>query len=482
MSKRIMSLSNHYESLVIGSGQGGTPLAQAFAKAGQKTALVEATHVGGCCINEGCTPTKTMIASGRVAYLTRRSVEFGVNVGGLADVDMRTVRQRKRDIVESFRSGSEKRLKDAGLDLIYGTARFQDPHTISVKDSSGTDRVITADKIFIDTGGRPASPPIPGLDGNFRTNTVLDSTSIQELGIVPEHLLVIGGGYIGLEFGQLFHRLGAKVTIFQRGRQLLAREDPEIASKMLEILQDDGIHCHLQTSVERIEQAGHGDVAVTYGVGDAVESVRGSHVLVATGRRPNTDLLNLNAAKVDMDGRGYVKVDHYLQTSQKHIWGIGDVKGGPAFTHVSYDDYRILLANLLEHPDASQLCSIKDRELRIPYVVYTDPQLGHVGLHVDEAKKRYPTHTIKTAAMPMAYVARALETNESRGIMKAVVDADSDLILGFTCLGLEGGEVMSVVQMAMIGGTKWTALRDAVWAHPSLAESLNNLWNYMQDA
>ncbi|PWI67010.1 hypothetical protein PCL_04516 [Purpureocillium lilacinum] len=483
LRRRYIAMSKNYAAVVIGSGQGGTPLSMAFAQAGHKTALIESTHVGGCCVNEGCTPTKTMIASGRVAYLARRGKDYGVTVGGGNEVQvaMEKVRQRKRDIVDSFRSGSERRVRDAGVELIRGEASFEDDHTLRVRTHDGAEATLTADRIFICAGERPATPKIDGFDASsFPPGVVLNSTSIQELGEVPSHLVVIGGGYIGLEFGQLFRRLGAEVTILQRGKQLLPREDPEVAEAMLKIVQEDGIKVLLNTSPTAV-RAGAGDrtaaVSVsTTGSGPDAE-LRGSHVLFAAGRVPNTDRLNLPAAGIETTARGHVTVDAQLRTTNARVWALGDVKGPPAFTHVSYDDFRLLRANLLEK--AATPLTAAGRIL--PYVVYTDPQLGHVGLHEHEARRDLaPGRTIQVASMPMSYVARALETDETRGLMRAVVDADSQQILGFTCLGLEGGEIMSVVQMAMVGRVKWTALRDAVWAHPSLAESLNNLWGFLK--
>ena len=482
------SSATHYDAVVIGSGQGGTPLSMAFAQANKKTALIESTHIGGCCVNEGCTPTKTMIASGRVAYLARRGADYGVHVNDLR-VDMEKVRQRKRDIVDSFRSGSERRVRDAGVHVITGAARFEGDETIKVRCKDGEETTVTADRVFICTGERPATPKLAQKfdAASFPAGVILDSTSVQELGVVPSHLVVVGGGYIGLEFGQLFRRLGAEVTILQRGRQLLPREDADVAEAMLNILQEDGINVRLKTSPTAVQAAGGGGkldassaVSISISGDDGASSeLHASHVLFAAGRTPNTDTLNLGAWGIKFTERGHVVVDQQLQTSHSRVWALGDVKGPPAFTHVSYDDFRLLRANLLEQdrPHASPLTTV-DRIL--PYVVYTDPQLAHVGLHETEARAKYPDAKIQVASMPMAWVARALETDESRGLMKAVVDAESQRILGFTCLGLEGGEVMSVVQMAMIAGSKWTALRDAVWSHPSLAESLNNLWGTLK--
>ncbi|GFZ44893.1 hypothetical protein JCM24511_02619 [Saitozyma sp. JCM 24511] len=479
-----MSTSTHYAALVIGSGQGGTPLATAFAKAGHKTALVEATHVGGCCINEGCTPTKTMIASGRVAYLTRRAADFGVHTRDIK-VDMEKVRQRKRDIVESFRSGSERRLKDGGVTLIRGTASFVDDKTVRVRGTDG-EQTISADRIVINTGARPVIPRLEGLDtATFPEGTVLDSTTIQELGVVPNHLVVIGGGYIGVEFGQLFRRLGARVTILQRNAQLLPREDSDVAATLWRILKEDGITVHFNATPTRIttSAAPHSmhPVTLTVKFHDGAEiELQSSHVLFAAGRAPNTDTLNPGAAGVSLGPGGYVKVDEQLRTTNPRIWSIGDVKGGPAFTHVSYDDYRIVQRNLITDTSSSA-ATITDRDLLTTYVVYTDPQLGHIGLHLHEAQARFPGVALQVATMPMNYVARALETDETRGLMKAVVNKESKRILGFTCLGLEGGEIMSVVQMTMVGGLPYTALQNAMFSHPTLAESLNNLWGFLKD-
>ncbi|KAI9702594.1 MAG: hypothetical protein M1836_001074 [Candelina mexicana] len=475
-----MSSTSLYDCLIIGSGQSGTPLASAFAKAGHKTALIERTHIGGCCINEGCTPTKTMIASGRAAYLTRRGADYGIHtpggVDGKLEIDMMKIRQRKRDIVESFRQGSEKRTIDAGVEIINGEGSFVDSKTVEVQLENGTKRTMTASKIFINTGERPATPHLDGLS-NIPSDRVLDSTSIQELASIPEHLLVLGGGPIGLEFSQLFRRLGAKITIIQRSAQLLPREDPEIAESMLQILRQDGITIHLSTRAASISAPPTSCLNLTVCTTNGAEqTISGSHLFFAAGRVPNTESLNLSAAGISTTKSGYIICNERLETSVPGIYALGDVKGPPAFTHVSYDDFRILRANLLL--STSPPLTTSNRIL--PYVVYTDPQLGHVGLHAHEALAKYPNRDVKTASMPMAYVARALETDEARGIMKAVVDGESGEILGFTCLGMEGGELMSVVQVAIMGGVKYGQLADAVFAHPSLAESLNNLWGFLK--
>jgi pyruvate/2-oxoglutarate dehydrogenase complex dihydrolipoamide dehydrogenase (E3) component len=453
-----------FDAIVIGSGQGGNPLAVALAVAGRRVAMVEAKHVGGTCINEGCTPTKTMVASARVAYLARRGADYGVRTGDVS-VDMARVRQRKRDIVDSFRGSDERRLQQAeGLELILGRAELTGPDTVAVELRDGSRRELQASTIVINAGCRPASPPLPGLDAV----PALDSTSIMELDEVPEHLLVLGGGYVGLEFGQMFRRFGARVTIVQRGPALLAREDPDVADAVAGILREDGIEVLLDASATAAGSALGGRVRLDVQVGGEMRALEGSHLLVATGRRPNTDGLGLAAAGVEADAHGYVKVDERLCTNVPGIYAIGDVKGGPAFTHISYDDFRILRANLLEGGSATTTGRM------VPYTVFTDPQLGRVGISETEAAAA--GCDIRVAKMPMNYVARALEVDESRGFMKAVVDAGTGQLLGCAVLGIEGGELMATMEVAMLGHVPYTALRDAVFAHPTLAESLNNLF------
>ena len=474
-----MSSSNHYDVLVIGSGQGANPLAKLFSQHGSKTALVERSAVGGSCVNVGCTPTKTMIASGRVAYLARRGADYGVQTGDIS-VDMEKVRQRKRDIVERWHSGSVKGLESAKVDVFMGEASFVGERKVKIALNAGEEKEVTADTVLLSVGERPSRPNIPGLD-DVDKSRVLNSTSVMELDAVPKHLVVVGGGYIGMEFGQLFRRLGAEVTVIQRAPQLLPREDAEVAECLLDIVKEDGITVHLGSSVESLTATNDGDTAFKVKVKSksGTLEVPGSHLLLAAGRVPNTDSLNLQAAGVKVTPRGHVVVNDKLETSAPKVFAIGDCHGGPAFTHMSYDDFRIIRANLLPKalpkntPVMDTTTSSSSRVL-VPYVVYTDPQLGHVGQHEREFEDT--SRKVKTASMPMSYVARAAEMDEQRGMMKATVDAETGEILGFTCLGVEGGEVMSLVQMAMMGKLKWWDLEAAVWSHPALAESLNNLW------
>src|ERR671928_220694 len=456
--------TEHYDAVVIGAGQAGVPLATTLAKAGRKTALVEREHVGGTCINEGCTPTKTMVASAKVAYFDRRSADYGVQNGPVA-VDMPKVRQRKRDIVESFRSGSERRIEETeGLDLLMGEAHFTAQKELEIRLNEGETLRLTADDIFINVGARPANPPIEGLD----SVPALNSTTIMELDELPEHLLVVGGSYVGLEFAQMFRRFGSEVTVVQRGKQLMSREDADVAEAVAEIMRQDGIEVLLETQTRRAEQTEDGEIRLTVSGPDGESALVGSHLLVAAGRPPNTEKLNLEAAGVETDKRGQIKVNEYLETNVPGIWALGDVKGGPAFTHISYDDFRIIRTNLLEGGNAS----IHDR--LVPYTVFIDPQLGRIGLSEQEARAQ--GRNIKVAKMPMNYVARALEMDESRGFMKAVVDADTEQILGCAILGVEGGEVAAMIQIAMMGEVPYTTLRDTIFSHPTLAESLNNLF------
>jgi pyruvate/2-oxoglutarate dehydrogenase complex dihydrolipoamide dehydrogenase (E3) component len=462
-----MTLLQHYDAVVVGSGQGGNPLARALAESGRKTALVEREHVGGTCYNEGCTPTKTMIASAKVAYFDRRSADYGVKNGPVT-VDMVAVRQRKREMVESFRNGGERRIQDTeGLDLVRGEARFTGPEELEVHLNDGDKIRLTAENIFINVGGRPANPPVEGLD----SVPTLNSTTIMELDEVPEHLLVLGGGYVGLEFAQMFRRFGSEVTVVQRGRQLLTQEDADVAEAVAEILRQDSVEVLLETQAQRAEQTEDGKIQLMIHTPEGESTLAGSHLLVAAGRSPNTDRLNLEAAGVETDKRGLIKVNERLETNVPGIWALGDVKGGPAFTHISYDDFRVVRTNLLEGGNAT----IVDR--LVPYTVFIDPQLGRVGLSEQEARKQGFNTCV--AKMPMSHVARALEVDEPRGMMKAVIDADTDLILGCAILGIEGGEIAAMIEIAMMGGVPYTVLRDAIFAHPTLAESLNNLFATM---
>jgi pyruvate/2-oxoglutarate dehydrogenase complex dihydrolipoamide dehydrogenase (E3) component len=461
------SQPSQYDAIIIGAGQAAMPLSAALAKAGWKTALIEREHLGGTCVNEGCTPTKTMVASARVAYLARRAAEYGVNTDDIR-VDLKRVRERKRNIVDTYRSGSEQRVTETeNLEWLSGEAQFIDAKTVEVKCNDGSVQYLTANYIFINAGARPVKPTIPGLEEVESS----DSTSIMELAEVPEHLLVMGGGYIGLEFGQMFRRFGSRVTIIQQGAQLLGREDEDVASEIAKIMGEDGIDVLLNTKPLEVKQTAkriHLEVQSSEGS----KTIAGSHLLIATGRVPNTDRLNLEVAGIETDKRGFIKTNDKLETNVPGVYALGDIKGGPAFTHIAYDDYRIIRTNLLEKGDTSS------NGRMVPYTVFIDPQLGRIGLSEGEAKEK--GLNFRVAKIPMSYVARAVEMDEARGFMKALVDADSKQILGFVALGIEGGEIASLVQIAMMGNLPYTALRDGIFSHPGLAEGLNTLFSSLE--
>jgi pyruvate/2-oxoglutarate dehydrogenase complex dihydrolipoamide dehydrogenase (E3) component len=461
------AIAEGFDAIVIGSGQGGNPLAGALVAAGKKTALIERQDVGGTCINRGCTPTKTLVASARAAYIARRGADYGVRLGPVT-VDMAPVRERKRAIVRSFREGNEKRLQNAHVELIRGEASFTAPGQMRVALHGGGERQLTAAQFFINTGTHSGTPAIEGLN----TVPYLDNESIMELDYVPQHLVILGGGYIGVEFSQMFRRFGSQVTVIQSGHQLLREEDQDVAAEVDKILREDGIEILLNTHTQRVAPA-NGGISLTIAREGKVQTIAATDLLVATGRVPNTGALQPAAAGIEVDQRGFIRSNDRLETSAPGVYVLGDVKGGPQFTHISYDDFRILRANLLDGGDRT----VRDRP--VPYTVFMDPQLGRVGMTESEAKKS--GRKIRVARMPMAWVARALEVDESRGLMKAIVDAETEEILGATVLGMEGGEVMAVFQTAMMGRLKYKVLRDGVFAHPTLAESLNNLFFHFDD-
>jgi pyruvate/2-oxoglutarate dehydrogenase complex dihydrolipoamide dehydrogenase (E3) component len=458
-----MSEATKYDVIIIGAGQAGVPLARAFADAGKTTALIERKHIGGTCVNEGCTPTKTMAASAELAALAKRGHEFGV-ITGHVRTDIEKVRQRKRDMVESFMEGLVTDLATREkLTLIFGHAHFIGPKEIEVLAADGEMSAYTAPTIIINTGCRPLLPPIPGVD----KIEAYDSTSIMEIDHIPEHLIVLGGGYVGVEFGQMFRRFGSRVTMLQKALQLFNREDKDVAKAVTDILREDGIRVLLGSEAILLEKGAEA-IRVTISSSGMEMPMEGTDLLIAIGRTPNTDGLDLEATGVNMNERGFIEVNERLETSAPGIYAAGDVKGGPAFTHISYDDYRILRKNLLDGGSATVTGRMA------PYVVFMDPQFARIGIGEDEARAK--GMDIKVARLEMTSVARALESNRSRGFMKAIVDAKSDQILGYVCLGFNGGEIMAVVQTAMIGKLPYTILRDGIFAHPTLAESLNNLF------
>ncbi len=459
--------SEKFDAVIIGSGQAGNPLAKDLASNGWKVAVIERNYVGGSCINYGCTPSKTMAASAQMADSVRRSSEYGIH-SSLLKVNMKEIYQRKKQTVDSFRKGTLNRLKsEENVILIRGEASFLDSNTIKINLKNKRFRIINSNKIFINTGGRPAIPDIVGLD----KISYLASTSIMELEELPEHLIILGGGYIGVEFGQMFRRFGSNVSIIQKSSQLLSREDPDIAGEVKKIFEEDGINVILNSDIKKIEK-NKNKISLTIAANKKMKIISGSHLLIAAGHRPNTEDLNLAAAGIITDQRGYIKVNDKLETNIEGIYALGDVKGGPAFTHISYDDYRIVRDNIMHNKNRTT------RGRMVPYTVFIDPQLGRVGLNESEARKKGINYIV--AKMPMSYIARAIEVSETRGLMKIVIDKKTEKILGCTILGEEGGEIMSMIQIAMMGNLKYSVLKEAIFTHPTLAESLNTVFTNIQ--
>jgi pyruvate/2-oxoglutarate dehydrogenase complex dihydrolipoamide dehydrogenase (E3) component len=448
-----------FDAIVIGAGQSGGPLSYRLADHGWTVALVEEAQLGGTCVNTGCTPTKTLVASAQVAHYARAASRWGVRTSEVS-VDLPAVVARKNKIVQTARQNHEKAVAARkSLRLYRGHARFRDAHTVEVNGEQ-----ITSEKIFIDTGTRPAIPSIEGLAAaGYLTNA-----SIMELDTLPEHLLVLGGGYVGLEFAQMFARFGSQVTILYRGQQILAREDPEIAAELQKTLEAEGLRFVMVTEGKRVERSG-GVTTLTFDTPQGSQTISGSHLLVATGRIPNTDDLGLDAAGIATDPEGFIRVNGRLETTAPGVWAMGDVKGGPQFTHISYNDYQIVWANLMEGKNQS----IENRY--VPYAVFTDPQLGGVGLTEKEARAK--GFRLKIGSIPMTRVARAIERYETAGIMKIIVDASNDRILGASILASEGGEIVQLLGVAMMAGAPYTLLKGAVYIHPTLAEGL---WTLME--
>jgi len=463
-----------YDAIIIGSGQAGNPLAKKLAAAGWNTAVIEKKWVGGTCINVGCTPTKTMIASGRVAYLVKRSADFGIHTSGMS-VDITEVIKRKNTLVVSARESTTRGLlKEDRLDLIFGNAAFSGNKEITVIKEDGSLEILTAEKIFLNTGTLPVIPPLPGLEKiNYLT-----SSSIMDLMELPSHLLILGGSYIALEFGQLYRRLGSEVTIIESNDQFLSKEDTDIAAEIKKILEEDGIRILTGTHARQVVSV-DGQVRLEVTVGSAPAAgvapvtaspvtLTGSHLLVATGREADTRGLNLAAAGVHLNKRGFIDVNDRLETNIPGIYALGDCKGGPQFTHISYNDHLVVYKNLLANGNQSIAG-------RIPiYCLFTDPELGRVGLTEKEAREQ--GLNIKVATLPAAHIARAWENGETRGLWKAIVNADDKKIIGVAALSVAGGEIMSVLQVAMMGGITYDVLRDTIFAHPTFAEALNNLF------
>jgi pyruvate/2-oxoglutarate dehydrogenase complex dihydrolipoamide dehydrogenase (E3) component len=443
-----------FDAIILGTGQAGSPLALGLADHGWTVAIVEKGYLGGTCVNTGCTPTKTMVHRAQVAYYARNAARWGVRAHEVS-VDLAKVVAQKNAVVQGSRDNHQKAIDERkNLHLYRGIARFTGPYQIKVEDT-----LLESQRIFINTGARPNIPPIPGLD----RVPYLINENIMDLTEIPEHLLILGGGYIGLEFGQMFSRFGSRVTVFQRGEQIVPREDPEVAAELQKALEAEGIKFLLNAGTTGIEKK-DGGIVLTGRQGNNPYAVAGSHLLVATGRRPNTEDLALDQAGIEANQDGTVKVNGRLETNVPRIWALGDVKGGPAFTHISYNDFQIVYANLIEGKNLTT-----DQRI-VPYCVFTDPQLGGAGMTEREARAK--GYKLKIGKVPMSRVARARERDETAGLMKLIVDAANDRILGATILSSDGGETVHVLYTLMLADAPYTLLKGAIYIHPTLAEGL----------
>src|SRR5262245_38111566 len=457
-----MSQSERFEILVLGSGAGGKLLAWHMARAGRRTAVVERRWIGGSCPNINCMPSKNEIWSAKVAQLARHAAQFGT-VTGPVTIDMATVRQRKRDMVDRQIAAHLQNYQTSGAELIMGAGCFVAPKTLEVRLNDGGTRVLAGDQVFLNVGTHAAMPSVPGLEAA----RPLTNIEAMELAYLPPHLLVLGGGYVGLELAQAYCRFGSRVTVIEHGPQLMGREDPDVTSEVQRILSEEGIQVLVAAETLHVHGRSGEAVSLVVRTTSGEQNIEGSDILVATGRIPNTAEIGLEKAGVKVDGRGYIHVNERLETSAPEVWAIGECAGSPQFTHVSVDDFQIIRDNL-----AGGKRGTRDR--LVPYCMFTDPPLARVGLSEGEAQRQGVT--VRVAKLPTSAVLRAQTTDERQGFMKALVGGD-DRILGFTMIGAEAGEVMAAVQTAMLADLPYTGLRDAILAHPTMAEGLGSLFS-----
>jgi pyruvate/2-oxoglutarate dehydrogenase complex dihydrolipoamide dehydrogenase (E3) component len=461
-----MSKVESYEDVVLGSGAGGKLLAWHLASSGRRVAVVERRYIGGSCPNINCLPSKNEIWSAKVADLLHHAAQFGIVAGSLA-VDMTKVRQRKREMVEGLIALHLDLYRKSGAELIMGDGRFVAPKTLEVRLRDGGTRVLKGERVFLNVGTRPTIPSTAGLaDAKPLTNI-----EALELDRLPTHLIVLGGGYVGLEFAQAYRRFGSRVTVVQHGPQLAKGEDLDVADAIGRLFGDEGIDVLLSAEVQKVEGRSGESVRLRLRTPQGERLLEGSDILVATGRTPNTAGIGLDTLGVRLDGWGYVQVNERLETTAPDVWAIGECAGSPQFTHVSEDDFAVIRDNL-----AGGKRTTRDR--LIPFCLFTDPPLARVGLSESEARHRGVA--VRVARLPMEAVLRTRTTGETRGFMKALLDARTDRILGFTMFGPEAGEVMAVVQTAMLAGMPYTGLRDAILAHPTMAEGLRALFSVVQ--
>lgn len=453
----------HFDLLIIGSGEAGKNLAWTMAKSGRRVAVVERKLIGGSCPSIACMPSKNVIHSAKVVDLARRGAEFGLNTGNIS-VDMTGVRARKRRMVEGDMQVHLELYKASGAELIMGEAHFVAPKTVEVRLNDGGNRVLSGDQVVLNVGTHAAIPDVPGL----RAAQPLTHVEALELDHVPEHLIVLGGGFVGLELSQAMRRFGSRVTILERGRRLIGQEDPDVSEEILHLFQDEGIEVLFNTESAEVEGLSGQRIGLRLRTSEGERTLEGSDLLVATGRIPNTQALALENTGVETDHRGYIRVNERLQSSAPGIWAMGECAGSPHFTHVATDDFRIVRDNLNggNKTTTGRL---------VPFCIFTDPELARVGLNESQAQKQSIPYWVMN--IPMAKVRRALTLSETRGFLKALINAETDQILGFTGFGTEAGEVMSVVQTAMLAKLPYTSLRDAIFTHPTIAEGLTVLFD-----
>lgn len=453
------------DAIIIGSGQAGKPLSQKLSEAGSKTIMIEISEqeLGGTCLNVGCTPTKTLIASAKVMHDIKTGKQHGISVSKI-NLDFATTQKRKDKIVEDSKKGLLQRTSEAkNLELVFGTASFTGENSVVVQNGKGVEQEFSAPYIFINAGCRPSIPNIKGLD----TVDWYDSSRILGLSEVPEKLIVVGGGYIGLELGQMYSRFGSKVTILERSEQIMSGEDRDIAEPLQEILESEGLNFKLSASVEEVKKDQDG-VLVFYQQNGKTHQISGTHLLLVTGRQSNADRLNLESSGVKLNDKGYIKVNDKLETNVKGVYALGDINGGPQFTHIAYNDYVVVNNNILRKTKDST----KDRI--VPYTIFTDPQVGRVGLSETQAREKGLNYQV--IKIGGERITRGIETGETQGPWKAIVDKESGKILGAAIVSTEGGEVASIIQMAMEGGITAQHLASAIFSHPTYSESINTLF------
>ena len=458
-----MPQPERFEVLILGSGFGGKLLAWHMARSGRRTAVVERRWIGGSCPNIACLPSKNEIWSARAAHLTRHAGQFGTIITGSVTTDMTKVRQRKRDMVDREIALHLRNYKESGAELIMGSGRFVAPKMVEVSLNAGGTRLLAAEQIFLNLGTHAAMPKVSGLEAA----QPLTHIEALELDYLPSHLVVLGGGYVGLELAQAYRRFGSRVTVIEPGSQLMSREDPDISAEIQRILSNEGIEFLIAAQPLAVHGRSGDNVTVTVRTPSGERKIEGSDILVATGRIPNTAGIELEEAGVALDDRGYISVNERLETTAPNVWAIGECAGSPQFTHVSIDDFRIIRDNL-----AGANRSTRDR--LVPYCMFTEPPLARVGLNEREALQR--NIPVRAARLPMSAVRRTATTDEIDGFMKVLVSANDDRILGFTMIGAEAGEVMAVVQTAMLAELPYPRLRDAILAHPTMAEGLGDLF------